>query len=170
MRKLLLHTLPLLLLIGCGSLEKKHYKAVKFFNENETLAAEYCSGKFPSQTEYIKGEEIVKIDTVPKLVPYQVDCDSLVNANKGTDKPNVFNGVVSVPCEQRTIRVTDTLKTPDLARERVLNDKINNCNADNVLLKKENEELKKELKNSKIYNWVLGGLCGIFIIILIKRR
>ena len=74
MKKLLLHTLPLLLLIGCGSLEKKHYKAVKFFNEHENLAAEYCAGKFPSQTEYIKGEEIIKIDTTFIDVPIEVDC------------------------------------------------------------------------------------------------
>lgn len=159
MRKLLLHTLPLLLLMGCGSLEKKHYKAVKFFNENETLAAEYCSGKFPSQTEYIKGEEIVKIDTTFIDVPIEVDCPD--GTKVSVDK--------KVPCEQKTIRVTDTLKTPDLARERVLRDKINDCNADNVLLKKENEVLKKALKNSKIYNWILGGVCILFVIILIKK-
>lgn len=154
------HTLPLLLLIGCGSLEKKHFKAVKFFNEHETLAAEYCAGKFPSQTEYIKGDEIVKIDTTFIDVPVEVDCPD--GTKVSVDK--------KVPCEQKTITVTDTLKTPDLARERVLRDKINNCNADNVLLKKENEELEKDLKNARCYNWVLGFALAICVMLLIYRK
>lgn len=160
MRKLLLHTLPLLLLMGCGSLEKKHYKAVKFFNENETLAAEYCSGKFPSQTEYIKGEEIVKIDTTFIDVPIEVDCPD--GTKVSVDK--------KVPCEQKTIRVTDTLKTPDLAREKVLNDKINNCNADNVLLKKENEELKQKIKDKNLSLYILGVAFALVVYLLIKKR
>lgn len=159
MKKLVLIFLPLLI-IGCGSFEKRHFKAVKFFNENESLAAEFCSGKFPSQTEYIKGEPIITIDSIFIDVPFEVDCPdgTKIKDNK------------KVPCNQKTITITDTLRTPDLAREKVLNDKINDCNADNVLLKKENERIVKALKNSQMYNWVLGVLCGIFIIILIKKR
>lgn len=157
--------LPLLLLfmIGCNSLERKHYKAVKFFNENENLAAEYCSGKFPSETKYIKGDPIIKIDTVPKLVPYKVDCDSLVNANKGTNKPNVFNGTKKVPCEQKTITVTDTIVKSNTAYETVLRNKINVCNADVIIL-------EKELKESTRLNWILGGILLISIILIFIKR
>lgn len=158
--KKLIPLLPLLLLMGCGSFEKQHYKAVKFFNENETLASEYCSGKFPSQTEYIRGEEIIKIDTTFIDVPIEVDCPD--GTKVSVDK--------KVPCEQKTIRITDTLKTPDLARERVLNDKINNCNADNVLLKKENDQLKQKIKDKNTALYMIGALLGLTFYLLIKRR
>ena len=104
--------------------------------------------------------EIVKIDSVFIDVPIEVDCPD--GTKISVDK--------KVPCEQKTIRVTDTLKTPDLARERVLNDRINNYNADNVLLKKKNEELKKELKNARRYNWALGVSLAICVMLLIYRK
>lgn len=159
MRKIILIILPLLL-IGCGSFEKRHYKATKFFNENESLAAEYCSGKFPSQTEYIKGDEIITIDSVFIDVPFEVDCPdgTKIKDNK------------KVPCEQKTITITDTLKTPDLAREKVLNDKINDCNADNVLLKKTVETLESEIKVYKHSLILVVILLVIAVYLLIKRK
>ena len=72
--KLLLMIAPLLLIFaGCASLEKKHFKAVKFFNEHENLAAEYCAGKFPSETEIIKEPPLIITDTIEGPTVY-LDC------------------------------------------------------------------------------------------------
>lgn len=166
MRKLII-LLSVALLWGCASLEKKHYKAVKFFNEHENLAAEYCSGKFPVVPEFIKGDPVIKIDTVPKLIPYEVDCPD------GTK----IKGEVIAPCEEKTTTITDTIIKPDKAKERVLQGEIDKCKemyfkekarAENE--EKERKEVEKKF-NQLLYTVLsaLGLLALLFIIKIIRK-
>ena len=150
--KILFPPLLLLLLAGCSSLEKKHFKAVKFFNEHENLAAEYCAGKFPSETEFIKGDEIVKTDTVYKKEKVFVDCPD------GTKKECPEEKVII-----ETRYRTDTIQKTNTAYEKVLKNQI-------IELKGENIVLSKELKNARRYNWALGIALVICGILLIYRR
>lgn len=159
--------LSIALLWGCASFEKKHYKAVKFFNENEVLAAEYCSGKFPVVPEFIKGDPIIKIDTVPKLIPYEVDCPD------GTK----VTGEVKSDCKEKTVTITDTIIQPDKAKERVLQGEIDKykemyfkekARAENE--EKERKELEKKF-NQLLYTVLsaLGLLALLFIIKIIRK-
>jgi len=159
--------LSIFLLWGCASFEKKHYKAVKFFNENEVLAAEYCSGKFPVVPEFIKGDPIIKIDTAPKLVPYEVDCPD------GTK----VTGEVKADCKETTVTITDTIIKPDRAKERFLQGEVDKykemyfrekTRAENE--EKERKELEKKF-NQLLYTILsaIGLLALIFIIKIIRR-
>lgn len=155
------------LLWGCASFEKKHYKAVKFFSENEVLAAEYCSGKFPVVPEFIKGDPIIKIDTVTKLIPYEVDCP---DGSKVT-------GEVKADCEETTVTITDTIIKPDKAKERVLQGEIDKYKE--IYFKEkaraENEE-KERKKIGKKFNQLLHtvfsalGLVALIFLIKIIRK
>lgn len=150
--KLLLIIAPLLLILaGCASLEKKHFKAVKFFNEHENLAAEYCAGKFPSETEIIKEPPIVITDTIDGPTVY-VDCPD------GTKKECPKNKIIT-----RTIEHNTTITKSNTAYETVLKNQI-------IELKGENIVLSKELKNARRYNWALGIALVICGILLIYRR
>ena len=156
--KILFPPLLLLLLAGCSSLEKKHFKAVKFFNEHENLAAEYCAGKFPSETEFIKGDEIVKTDTVYKKEKVFVDCPD------GSKKECPEEKVII-----ETRYRTDTIQKTNTAYETVLKNQINEVKGDNVVLVKENEKISKDLKNSRRYNLALGIALAICVILIIKK-
>lgn len=160
MRSKILFIVPpllLLLLAGCVSLEKKHFKAVKFFNEHENLAAEYCSGKFPSETEIIKEPPLIITDTIEGPAVY-VDCPD------GTKKECPKNKIIT-----RTIEHTITITKSNTAYETVLKNQINELKGDNVVLVKENEKTLKDLKNSRRYNWALGIALAICVILIIKK-
>lgn len=166
MRKLII-LLSVALLWGCASLEKKHFKSVKFFNEHENLAAEYCSGKFPVVPEFIKGDPIIKTDTVTKLIPYEVDCP---DGSKVT-------GEVKADCKEKTVTITDTIVTPDKAKERVLQAEIDKYKEMYFKEKARAENEEKERKEAeKKFNQLLYtvlsalGLVGLLFIIKIIRR
>ena len=165
---LLLSFVPLL--VGCASFEKQHSRAVQFFNANEKQAAEYCSTRFPSEGRYIPGEPVVTIDTTYIEVPYRVDCDSLINANKGKDQRNIFDGKKKVPCENKTERVTDTIIKPDKARERYLQLHIDEYNKKYLEANAQAELYKKEAKKYKLYTAILGLIIISFLGFKLFRR
>lgn len=168
MRKLII-LLSVALLWGCASLEKKHFKAVKFFNENPVLAAEYCIGKFPAEEKIIFGDPVIKTDTVKRTI--KIPCPDPSPEN---------NFKPSVECEKETIyetktitnttRVTDTAKIKvlenerDVSKEKYLKEKIRAENAE-----KERDKANKEF-NQLLYTVLSAlGLIALFFIIKLIR-
>lgn len=168
MRKLII-LLSVALLWGCASLEKKHFKAVKFFNENPVLAAEYCSGKFPVEEKIIFGDPVIKTDTVKRTI--KIPCPDPSPEN---------NFKPSVDCENQTIYTTTTrtiTKTltntakikvleneRDTVKEKYLQEKIRADNAE-----KERDKANKEF-NQLLYTVLSAlGLVALFFIIKLIR-
>jgi len=152
-------------LIGCASIDKKHFKAQQFFLKNKDKLAELCSAEFPSKTEYIKGDPVIERDTVYSDVPIYVDCP---------------DGTKQECPKQKTIyekiTITDTLKTPNVHYEAKLNFTINELDAKNrfitIQLDKAQKDLKQSESESKRKDWIIGGLIfalAIGVVIIIKK-
>lgn len=159
-----------LLMVGCASFEKKHSRAVQFFNANEKEAAEYCSTRFPSVEKYIPGDPVVIIDTTYIDVPYRIDCDSLINAKKNKDQRNVFDVIKKVPCENRTEKITDTIIQPDKAKERLLQLQFEEANKMFIEYKTIAEMHKKQAEKYKKLSALLAFIILSYVAFRIFRR
>lgn len=162
MKKLLLLTVAIFVAVSCSSVDKKHFKAVQFFNQNKDKLAELCYSEFPAKTEYIKGDTIrtTRTEVIEKLV----DCP---DGSK-------------VECKEKTKYITetirDTIKVIDTALETKLRAEINKLNASNVLMSEKLEDSVKQLKQAKKEvskrDWIilgLGAILALFLIGKIKR-
>lgn len=155
MKKLLLLTVAMFVAVSCSSVDKKHFKAVQFFNQNKDKLAELCYSEFPAKTEYIKGDTIrtTKTEVVEKLV----DCP---DGSK-------------VECKEKTKYITetirDTIKVVDTALEVKLRAEINKLNASNVLMSGKIEDGSKQLKTANKENnkleWIIKGLAAALVIL-----
>ena len=155
MKKLLLLTVSIFVIVSCSSVDKKHFKAVQFFNQNKDKLAELCYSEFPAKTEYIKGDTIrtTKTEVVEKLV----DCP---DGSK-------------VECKEKTKYITetirDTIKVVDTALETKLRTEINKLNASNVLMSEKIEDSLKQLKTANKENnkleWIIKGLAAVLVIL-----
>ena len=162
-----------LLFLGCASFEKQHFKSTQFFLSNKDKLAELCASEFPSETKYIKGDEVVTIEEIVVPVPYQVDCDSVVNSNKETNNSNVVNGIVYTKHIKELRQRIDTLQKSNTALEAKLRAEINKLNASSVLLTKKLEDSAKQIKQAKKEtskrDWIILGLSAILALFLIGK-
>lgn len=147
-----------LLLIGCGNL--KETKARNYYNSNKDKLAELCALNYPSNPIYIKGKEVVKYDTILKPIEIEFDCDTIQGKVKVKEVVKYVNTHTST---------TDTIKTPDLAKESVLRDLNNELKASNTLLLKDNEKALKEARSANRTKYVLIVLLVISLIVIIKK-
>lgn len=149
--KYILIIITALLLIRCGNL--KETKSRNYYLSHKDKLAELCSGEFPSNPIYIKGDPIVTRDTILQPVEIEVDCDTV----KGKIKVREVVKYVNTHTHS-----TDTIKTPDLATETKLRNEINTLRADNIVL----------LKHNEAKNWTIGimGLALAGLLILIFKR
>lgn len=155
MKKLLLLTVAMFVAVSCSSVDKRHFKAVQFFNQNKDKLAELCYSEFPAKTEYIKGDTIrtTKTEVVEKLV----DCP---DGSK-------------VECKEKTKHITetiiDTIKVVDTALEAKLRAEINKLNASNILMSEKIEDSLKQLKTANKENnkleWIIKGLVAALVIL-----
>lgn len=163
-----------MVMVGCSGL--KETKSRNYYLSHKEKLAELCASEYPGETKYIKGETIIKRDSFPIEVPYRVDCDSVVESNKVSGKPNVVNGVVYTKLIKELQTRIDTLQDSNKALEAKLQYRINDLESDNTLLIKEKTKLENDLKQAKKESshkdWIIGGLLfalGISIIVIIKR-
>lgn len=151
-----------MLFFGCASIEKQHYKSTKFFLNNKYKLAELCASEFPSVPKYIKGDEVVKYDTIINPIEVFVDCPDGTKAE--CPKQNTIT---------KEVFRTDTIVKPDTAREDVLRQEINKLNASNVLLTEKLEDSEKQLKQANKEtskrDWIIGSLSLLLVIGLISK-
>ena len=132
-----------LLLVGCSTFEKQHFKARKFYNENRKELADLCSSEFRPSVEYIKGDSIVVRDTIVGK-PIFVDCPD------GSQKECPKNTHT-----KEVITVTDTIKIPDPALETKLRYSIMELEVNSKHLQSELVEVSKQSKNK---DYIIVGL------------
>lgn len=153
------------LFFGCASFEKQHFKSTQFFLSNKDKLAELCASEFPSVPKYIKGDEVVKYDTIINPIEVLVDCPDGTKAECPRQK-TVFKEVFR----------TDTIFKPNTALETKLRAEINKLNASNVLLSEKLEDSAKQLKQAKKEtskrDWIIlgiGVILALFLTSKIKR-
>lgn len=113
----------LIFLIFSGCMTPK--KAVDVLNrpKNEPEAAEFCANKYPVQDTYIKGDSVIRYDTLWGLVT-----DTLISEPQVI----VYTDTVRVPkLVTKTIVRTDTVYRENTAKVSVLNSQIANVEAIN---------------------------------------
>lgn len=123
-RLLFIKALVVLILSGCYSPKK----AVDVLSrpKNEPTAAAFCSQKYPVRDSIIKGDSVVRYDTLWGVVTDTVTSDPQVI---------IYTDTVRVPkLITKTITVRDTIVRENTAKSAVLNNQIANLQAVNMKL------------------------------------
>lgn len=102
--------------------------------KNEPVAAEFCATKYPVRDSIIKGDSVIRFDTLWGLVT-----DTLIS------EPQVIIETKYVPKSvTKTITVRDTIVRENTAKVSVLNSQIANFIDDNRKISRWNTELTQE--------------------------
>lgn len=150
-------------LSSCSSLEKRIGKAKVLAYEHPNDFAGFCSDKFPVNTAYSEGKEIIKTDTVT-----QTNTITVTKVIKGdTVKINV-----ECPKERvirNTIYKTDTLRIENTSKLAYLSNRINLQDKELYQTKIEFKEADKKAKN-RLWIIVILGVAVVGLIVLLFRR
>lgn len=135
--------------------------------KNEPVAAAFCSLKYPVRDSIIKGDSVVRFDTLWGLVT-----DTLIS------EPQVIIETKYVPkTVTKTITVRDTIVRENTAKVSVLNSQIAKSARDIRILTEKTHELsqerdtfKHERDKARLINWILYVVIGLTIGYSIKRK
>jgi hypothetical protein len=118
-------------LMGCSS-SRRIDKAKEVLGNSKLDAAKFCAENFPDKTEYIKGDSVVKFDTmyVGEVITDTIESKDTVYI---TEK-------LPARLITKTVRITDTIKVEDRAMLIV-------ANMENEKLVRENIDLKESYEN-----------------------
>ncbi len=133
----------LIICSGCKSATTLVYKAHK---KDEIQTAEACYNLFPSKDSIIHSIEYIKGRTDSfKNPPMIINCDSLIEANKGTDEPNVI--LHTCPASTHsvdTLRDTKTIVKQSKALERMYLDLVKKDVKNEQIITDKNRIIKKQ--------------------------
>jgi len=124
--------LLLLLLTSCVTPKK----AVNVLSrpKNDPVAAEFCATKYPVKDSIIKGDSVVRFDTL-----WETFTDTLIS------EPQVIIETRIVPkTVTKTVVVRDTIIRENTAKVSVLNSQIAKLNEANRILSEKNAEISRE--------------------------
>lgn len=162
MKKLTTVFIAAMFLYSCNPISK----AVKTFNANPEQAALYCALTFPVRDSIIKGDTILKTDTVTnESVEYiQVECPP--------NSPDTIK--ITKPCPPgktiyQTKVVTDTVIRRDFAKETVLSNSLTDCQTTVTKVQKQYEDMKDKRDKWRLWFWILVGAAGAYTLLKIKR-
>lgn len=158
----------ILMFTGCMTQKKQQRIAHSYFSLHPDELAKICSSKYPSETKFIKGETVTKIDTVRDSIPVQVDCPDGSKADCPPNKKIIIDNS----------RV-DTLEVLPTAVKAQLHNQINQIRDRDInIIQLEAELLKEKQKTDKYENLAqrrlfiiiaLGALMGLGIFLRIKK-
>lgn len=133
-------------LIGCRSSQKLVTKA---YNKDVSETAKMCYNLFPPKDSIIHTKEYIKGDTDTfKTPPIVLDCDSLINANKGKNKGNKLTHI----CPPSTNRV-DTFRDERIVfqQDGRMKAMYEQAKDDNIKKSEQIKQLKKVKRNQLIF-------------------
>lgn len=141
-------------------------KAVKTFNANPVQAALYCALTFPVKDSIIRGDTVIKIDTLVNIIGDTVSVDCPPNA---TDTITIKKPCPPGRTIYQTKVVTDTVIRRDFAKETVLSNSLTDCQTTVTKVQKEYEEMKDNRDKWRLWFWIAVGAIGAYTILKIKR-
>lgn len=153
-----------MILSSCNTVKKQRQKAHFFLYQHPNELAELCATNFKDPDPiFIKGETIVKSDTLIDTVRVNVDCPDGTQVQADCPKQKTI---------KKTVTRTDTIykdKTATLAKIKAYEASLLEIRH-NVSLLKENALKQKSDKNNLIFIIIgLGLILAIFIYLRFKR-
>lgn len=159
---------------GCYSEKRATRQVVRAQATYPSVVAGNCGEWYPpleSTKEVVKYKPGIPVVGPTKYVT--VDCDSVVEANKGKGTANQGTpskrNTVTIPCPPDTTRV-DTF---DRLREEVKHNKgaLTACQDENQKLLVKASQLQQSNDNKSKWLWILGGIIGLYLIgkFVVKR-
>ena len=155
----------LLLLTSCVTPKK----AVDVLSrpKNESVLAELCSTRFPVKDSIIKGDSVVRFDTL-----WETYTDTLIS------EPQVIIETRIVPkTVTKTVVVRDTIIRENTAKISVLGSQIAKLNEANRILSEKNAEISQERdgykdqrNDARLLNWILFVVIGIGVGLAIRKK
>jgi hypothetical protein len=137
--------------------------------KNEPVLSELCSTRFPIKETYIKGDSVVKYDTLWGLVTDTIVPDPQVL---------VYRDTVKVPkLVTKTVTTRDTVVKENTAKVSFLNSQIEKLKEVNLKqsemigsLTTERDEYKSKFNKARLINWFLYVVIGLSIGIWIRKK
>ena len=137
--------------------------------KNEPVLSELCSTRFPIKETYIKGDSVVKYDTLWGLVTDTIVPDPQVL---------VYRDTVKVPkLVTKTVTIRDTVVKENTAKVSFLNSQIEKLKEVNLKqsemigsLTTERDEYKSKFNKARLINWFLYVVIGLSIGIWIRKK
>jgi len=122
-----------LILSGCFTPKK----AVDVLSrpKNEPVAAEFCANKYPVRDSIIKGDSVVRFDTL-----WETYTDTLISEPQVVIETKIIPKTVT-----KWVTIRDTIIRENTARVAVLGSQIAKLNEDNRKLSEKNAELLQKL-------------------------
>jgi len=166
MRYLVIITLTVLF-AGCFTPKK----AVDVLSrpKNEPVLSELCAYRYPVKDSIIKGDSVVRFDTLWETYTDTIRTDPQVI---------IYTDTVRVPkLVTKTITVRDTIVRENTAKISVLNSQIAKLEANNrqqtelaAKYLQERDGYKKQRNDARLINWILYVVIGLSIGYGIKRK
>lgn len=164
MRYLVIITLTVLF-AGCFTPKK----AVDVLSrpKNEPVAAAFCSLKYPVRDSIIKGDSVIRFDTL-----WETYTDTLIS------EPQVIIETKIVPKSvTKWVTIRDTIVRENTAKVSVLNSQIAELSQSNRILSEkvveisqERDGYRSERNKARLINWILYVVIGLTIGYGIKRK
>ena len=155
----------LLLLTSCVTPKK----AVDVLSrpKNEPVAAEFCAAKYPVRDSIIRGDSVIRFDTL-----WETYTDTLIS------EPQVITETRIVPkTVTKWITRTDTIIRENTAKVSVLNSQIaklfdlnRNLSEKNTELTQQRDEYKSQRNKARLINWILYVVIGLSIGFLVRKK
>lgn len=142
-------------------------KAEKFYDKHPEKLAEKCATEFPVKDSIIKGDSVIRFDTL-----WETFTDTLIS------EPQVIVETRIVPkTVTKTVVVRDTIIRENTARVSVLGSQIAKLNEANQALNTKTHELsqerdtfKHERNKARRLNWILFVAIGVGVGLAIRKK
>lgn len=164
MKNLIMSLLCILIFSGCMTQKKQQRIAHAYFSIHVDELAAICASNYPDETKYIKGDVIVKIDTVTDSILVSVDC------------PDGSIQIVDCP-PNKTITIdnsrVDTIEVLSTSVKAQLHDQSNKIRDLQIELAIKKAEAKKaeDISTRRLFTIIaLGVLMGLGIFLRIKNK
>ena len=157
----------LILFIGSGCITPKKAVDVLSRPKNEPVAAEFCAAKYPVKDSIIKGDSVVRFDTL-----WETYTDTLIS------EPQVIIETRIVPkTVTKTVVVRDTIIRENTAKVSVLSSQIAKLEANNrqqtelaAKYLQERDGYKEQRNDARLLNWILFVVIGIGVGLAIRKK
>lgn len=165
------------LLLSCNSLRHYHKVATdtEVTPEKKAIIAPWISAHFPTETIYLKGEEVIVVDStfnqaiIDSLIS---SIDSLTSSSETKINIDSLKEAIRKECVPRIVYKTkvrvDTVKVPDKALIFTLQRDLESCNGVNATLKQQlaDAESKLAVRTKKTTNYIIYLVIGLAVISL----
>lgn len=159
----------IIILILTGCMTPKKAVDVLSRPKNEPVLSELCAYRFPVKDSIIKGDSVIRFDTLWETYTDTIRTDPQVI---------IYTDSIKVPkLVTKTIYVRDTIVRENTAKVAFLNSQIAELGKSNRVLSEKNAEIsqerdgyRSERNKARLINWILYVVIGLAIGYGIKRK